>query len=111
MSFISVSRTNRNHHTYDTDPYLWESDKSPINFIFANFTRSNYLSGDSGVSSGFQGYYPFKGGSFTYPKPETGNEIFISFQSSHKTTKCLLYCKKSGIFVTIILITKVYNIP
>ena len=114
MSFISVSRTNRNHHTYDTDPYLWESDQSPINFTFADFTRSgHYLSGDSGVSSGFQGYYaePALGGGWLKPKPETGNEMFISFYNTPKVRKCPLYCEKSGIFVTIILITKVYNIP
>ena len=101
-----------NHYTYDTDPYLWESDQSPINFTFADFTRSNYLSGDSGVSSGFQGYYaePALGGGWLKPKPETGNEMFISFWGT-KVKECPLYCEKSGSFVAIILITKVYNIP
>ena len=109
ISFISVSRTKKYHYTYDTDPYLWESDKSPINFTFADFTHY-YLYADAGVSSGFQGYYA-EGPRFIYPKPETGNEMFISFHNSYKTTKCPLYCEKSGIFVTIILITRVYNIP
>ena len=110
ISFISVSRTKWYHYTYDTDPYLWESDKSPINFTFADFTWEKRLYADSGVSSGFQGYQVL-GGGWMYPKPETGNEMFISFYNSYKTTKCPLYCEKSGIFVTIILITRVYNIP
>ena len=111
ISFISVRRTKTAHYTYDTDPYLWESDQSPINFTFADFTRSNYLSGDSGVSSGFQGYHaePALGGGWLVPKPETGNEMFISFYTP-KVRKCPLYCEKSGIFVTVISVARVYNI-
>jgi hypothetical protein len=105
ISFISVSRTKKNHNNYDTDPYLWESDQSPINFTFADFTKSTSLRGDAGVSSGFQGYHaePALGGGWLVPKPETGNEMFISFYTP-KVRKCPLYCEKSGIYVTIILI-------
>ena len=108
ISFFSVSRTKTHHNNYDTDPYLWESDQSPINFTFADFTKSNNLRGDAGVSSGFQGYHPESGG-WISPKPETGNEMFISFYT-FKVSQCPLYCEKSGIFVTVILVARVYNI-
>ena len=107
ISFISVIRTYP-----DTGPYLWESDQSPINFTFADFgsiTWPNKLRAQAGLSSGFQRFKPVGGGWIT-PTPETGNEMFISFYAL-KTALCPLYCEKSGIFVTIILVTKVYNIP
>ena len=55
------------------------------------------MRGETGVSSGFQGYYAVENGPAHFkPTPETGNEMFISFYP-FKDTKCPLYCEKSGI--------------
>ena len=37
-------------------------------------------------------------GGWIYPKPETGNEMFIAFYYGHSNYACPLYCEKSGIF-------------
>ena len=97
---FAVSRSTTHHYTYDTDPYLWESDKSYINFTFSDFGHIPYWYADTGVSSGFQGYYPkvLPPGSWIEPTPETGNEMYISFYNGRATYECPLYCEKSGIF-------------
>ena len=108
---FSVRRSTKYEHNYDADPYLWESDQSTINFTFADFSRSNTWSHETGLSSGFHGYYPEPSGWKT-PKPEDGNKMFVNLgYQSQIEKKCPLYCEKSGIFVAIILVTRVYNIP
>ena len=95
------------------DPYLWESDQSTINFTFAAFGKSTYWTYETG-SSGILGYPPSSGSPswWIVPKPEDGNEMFVNLHySSQIGRKCPLYCEKSGIFVTIILVTRVYDIP
>ena len=61
-----------------------------------------YQRADTGVSSGFQGYHSMNSvggsGGWIYPKPETGNEMFIQFYYGHSNYACPLYCEKSGIF-------------
>ena len=70
-----------------------------MNFTFSDFGYMDYWYADTGVSSAFQGYYPRDGsGGWIEPRPETGNEMFISFYNGHATYECPLYCEKSGIF-------------
>ena len=89
------------------DPYLWESDQSTINFTFAAFSTSTYWTYETG-GSGIRGYPP----SMKEPKPEDGNEMFVNLHYSTQILRnCPLYCEKSGILVTIILVTRVYDIP
>ena len=76
----SITYPETGYNTYDTDPYLWESDKSYINFTVSDFDYMEIWYADTGVSSAFQGYYPRdQPGSWIEPTPETGNEMFISF--------------------------------
>ena len=103
---FAVSRSTTYHYdapAYDTNPYLWESDKSYMNFTFSDFGYMAYWYADTGVSSAFQGYYPRDGSGWIEPRPETGNEMFISFYNGHATYECPLYCEKSGTFSKTIL--------
>ena len=87
---FEVSRST----TTTTDPYKWESDQANINLTFADFGRG---SADTGLSSGFQGYYTIAG-PWIYPTPESGNEMFVNLYYGSATKECPLYCEKSGIF-------------
>ena len=93
---FAVRRSTTYHYSYDTDPYKWESDQSLINFTFADYENINHWYADTGISNGFMGFYQQQN-IWIEPKPETGNEMFVSFYSGWHASECLLYCEKSGI--------------
>ena len=105
---FSVRRPTRWGPTWQTDPYFWESDQSIINCTIVTCAAGNNWYYETGLSAGFHDYQVAALFSGAYP----GDKINIALGYNGQVEKpCRIYCEKSGIFGTIILEIRVYNIP
>ena len=85
---------------WKTDPFFWESDGSTPNLTFFNVNDPSVRYYETGLSATLHGYRS-EGvfGGWTTPKPEDGNEMYISLGAyAQIEKKCPLYCEKSGTY-------------